>query len=168
MLTANMEVRTSTGASASGGNMSHSPAGSFAGDVSALEAFETLSSEPQSLLIDVRTKVEWAYVGIADLSSLGKDCLLVEWQSYPAMTVNADFTDVLAEELTNRGVGRETALLFLCRSGARSLAAAKAMASAGFDRCFNVAGGFEGPLDEARHRGGVDGWKAAGLPWVQS
>lgn len=148
--------------------MSVSPAGSFAGDVSALEAFEALSSEPQSVLIDVRTKAEWGYVGIPDLSSIGKELLLVEWQSFPAMAVNTDFVDVLSDELTRRGIGRETALFFLCRSGVRSLAAARAMAGAGFDRCFNVAGGFEGPLDEARHRGGVDGWKASGLPWVQS
>jgi len=148
--------------------MSYSPAGSFAGDVSAVEAFEALSSEPEALLIDVRTKAEWAYVGLPDLSAIGKEILLVEWQSYPAMAVNTDFADVLAAELQRRGVERETALFFLCRSGVRSLAAAKAMAQAGFDRCFNVAGGFEGPLDPARHRGTVDGWKASGLPWVQT
>ncbi|MCX5513588.1 sulfurtransferase [Kaistia algarum] len=148
--------------------MSRSPAGSFAGDVTALEAFEALSSEPQSVLIDVRTKAEWGYVGIPDLSSIGKEILLVEWQSFPAMAVNEDFAEVLSAELTRRGIGRETALFFLCRSGVRSLAAANAMAAEGFDRCFNVAGGFEGPLDEDRHRGNADGWKAAGLPWVQS
>ena len=148
--------------------MSYSPAGSFAGDVSAVEAVEALSSEPEALLIDVRTKAEWAYVGLPDLSAIGKEILLVEWQSYPAMAVNTDFADVLAAELQRRGVERETALFFLCRSGVRSLAAAKAMAQAGFDRCFNVAGGFEGPLDPARHRGTVDGWKASGLPWVQT
>ncbi|MCX5494976.1 rhodanese-like domain-containing protein [Kaistia dalseonensis] len=148
--------------------MSRSPAGSFAGDVSPTEAWDGLSSEPQAMLIDVRTRAEWGYVGIVDLSAIGKETLLVEWQSYPAMEVNADFADVLSAELERRGIGRETALYFICRSGARSLAAARAVAAAGFDRCFNIAGGFEGPLDDARHRGLVDGWKAAGLPWVQS
>lgn len=148
--------------------MSRSPAGSFAGNVSAAEAWEGLSSEPQATLIDVRTRAEWGYVGIVDLSAIGKETLLVEWQSFPAMEVNTDFADVLSAELERRGIGRETALYFLCRSGVRSLAAAKAMASAGYDRCFNVQGGFEGPLDDSRHRGTVDGWKAAGLPWVQS
>lgn len=148
--------------------MSHSPAGSFAGDVTATEAWDGLSTEPQSVLIDVRTRAEWAYVGIVDLSAIGKETLLVEWQSYPTMAVNADFAEVLAGELRRRGIGRETALYFLCRSGARSLAAAQAMAEAGFDRCFNIAGGFEGPLDDFRHRGETDGWKAEGLPWVQS
>ncbi|MCX5478169.1 rhodanese-like domain-containing protein [Kaistia geumhonensis] len=148
--------------------MSLSQSATFAGDVSAAEAWEGLAGEPQAMLIDVRTKAEWAYVGIPNLSAIGKDVLLVEWQSYPAMAVNTDFAEVLSAELERRSVGRETALYFLCRSGVRSLAAAKAMAEAGYDRCFNVAGGFEGPLDGARHRGEVDGWKAAGLPWVQS
>lgn len=148
--------------------MPRSPAGSFAGNVSAVEAWEGLSGEPQSVLIDVRTRAEWGYVGIVDLSAIGKETLLVEWQSFPAMAVNTDFAEVLSAELQRRGIGRETALYFICRSGVRSLAAAEAMAAEGFDRCFNVSGGFEGPLDEGRHRGSVDGWKAAGLPWVQS
>ena len=148
--------------------MPGSPAGTFAGDVSAAEAWDGLGGEPQSMLIDVRTKAEWAYVGIVDLSAIGKETLLVEWQSYPAMAVNDDFAAVLAAELERRGIGRETALYFICRSGVRSLAAARALAAEGYDRCFNIAGGFEGPLDETRHRGSVDGWKAAGLPWVQS
>jgi hypothetical protein len=41
------------------------------------------------------------------------------------------------------------------------------MAAAGYRACHNVAGGFEGPLDDDRHRGSADGWKAAGLPWLQ-
>jgi hypothetical protein len=45
--------------------------------------------------------------------------------------------------------------------------AAKAMAEAGYQACHNVAGGFEGPLDDDRHRGSVGGWKTAGLPWLQ-
>ena len=148
--------------------MSRSLAGSFAGDVSAVEAWDGLATEPQSVLIDVRTKAEWTYVGIVDLSAIGKELLLAEWQSYPTMAVNEDFADVLAGELERRGIGQETALYFLCRSGVRSLAAAQAMAEAGFDRCFNIAGGLEGALDEFRHRGVAGSWKADGLPWVQS
>lgn len=148
--------------------MSQSPAGGFAGDVSAAEALEGLASEPQALLVDVRTRAEWNYVGLADLASIGKEALLIEWQSFPTMAVNADFADLLSAELERRGTGRDASLYFLCRSGVRSLAAARAMAERGYSRCFNVAGGFEGPLDGARHRGGTDGWKAAGLPWVQN
>ncbi|MBS0242596.1 MAG: rhodanese-like domain-containing protein, partial [Proteobacteria bacterium] len=61
----------------------------------------------------------------------------------------------------------ESELYFICRSGARSQRAAEAMLKAGYQRCFNVADGFEGPLDGERHRGRSGGWKARGLPWEQ-
>jgi rhodanese-related sulfurtransferase len=79
------------------------------------------------------------------------------------MQVNAAFAD----ELVKAGIPKESTLLFICRSGARSRSAAIAMTQAGFRTCYNVAGGFEGPPDGERHRGKVDGWKAKGLPWVQ-
>ena len=59
-------------------------------------------------------------------------------------------------------------MLFICRSGARSAAAASAMTQAGYTSCWNVAQGFEGDRDAVGHRASVGGWKAAGLPWVQS
>ena len=70
-------------------------------------------------------------------------------------------------ELKALGVQPEDDLFFICRSGSRSMAAAKAMAATGYRSCHNVACGFEGPLDDERHRGTVAGWKAAGLPWQQ-
>jgi rhodanese-related sulfurtransferase len=74
----------------------------------------------------------------------------------------------LAGELKALGVQLDDDLFFICRSGSRSLAAAKAMAAIGYRACHNVAPGFEGPLDDERHRGALGGWKAAGLPWQQS
>jgi rhodanese-related sulfurtransferase len=70
-------------------------------------------------------------------------------------------------ELKALGVQLDDDLFFICRSGSRSLAAAKVMAAAGYRACHNVAGGFEGPLDDERHHGSAGGWKAAGLPWQQ-
>jgi rhodanese-related sulfurtransferase len=61
----------------------------------------------------------------------------------------------------------EAPILFICRSGGRSRAAAAALTAAGYRRCYNVAEGFEGNPDPERHRGKTGGWKAAGLPWVQ-
>jgi rhodanese-related sulfurtransferase len=58
-------------------------------------------------------------------------------------------------------------MLFLCRSGARSRAAAMALTAAGYTSCYNIAEGFEGNPDAERHRGTTGGWKAAGLPWAQ-
>jgi rhodanese-related sulfurtransferase len=141
---------------------------SHVGDVTVAEAFELIQRDPAAVLVDVRTRAEWAYVGAPDLSGVGKQPIFLEWQQFPAMTVDADFVAKLTQALDARGTPKDAALLFLCRSGARSLAAARAMSGAGYARCLNVAGGFEGPPDQSRHRGSVDGWKAKGLPWVQS
>ena len=65
------------------------------------------------------------------------------------------------------GAESGTPLLFMCRSGNRSDAAARMMAGRGYTRCFNVGGGFEGERDASGHRGTVSGWKVAGLPWTQ-
>lgn len=138
------------------------------GEIGAREAFELLRRDPAAVLVDVRTAAEWTFVGVPDLSELGSEPVLLEWQRYPTMARNADFAAALAAEVQRRGAGPDSPLLFLCRSGARSLAAAQVMAASGYTRCLNVRGGFEGPLDAGRHRGGEDGWKAEHLPWRQS
>jgi rhodanese-related sulfurtransferase len=129
--------------------------------------WQRLASRPGSQLIDVRTRAEWTYVGIPDLGPIGKRAVLVEWQTFPDQTVDPRFVERLAGELKAVGAQLDDDLFFICRSGGRSLAAAKAMAEAGYQACHNVAGGFEGPLDDDRHRGSVGGWKTAGLPWLQ-
>ena len=126
-----------------------------------------LTSSPRSQLVDVRTRAEWTYVGIPDLGPLGKRTVLVEWQTFPDQAVDPRFAERLAGELKALGVQLDDDLFFICRSGSRSLAAAKVMAEVGYRACHNVAGGFEGPLDDERHRGSAGGWKAAGLPWQQ-
>ena len=129
--------------------------------------WQRLASRAGSHLIDVRTRAEWTYVGIPDLGPIGKRAVLVEWQTFPNQAVDPRFAERLAGELRALGVQFDDDLFFICRSGSRSLAAAKAMAAAGYRACHNVAGGFEGPLDDDSHRGSVGGWKAAGLPWIQ-
>ena len=142
--------------------------GAYAGDASPEEAWEVLSSEPGAALIDVRTAAEWTFVGVPDLSGIDAPLIRAEWQTYPSMQVDPEFTTRLEEALAAAGSRPDSALFFLCRSGARSAAAARAMTAAGYSRCFNVAGGFEGMRDDAGHRGTVEGWKAANLPWVQA
>jgi rhodanese-related sulfurtransferase len=137
-------------------------------DVDVETTWQGLVSRPKSQLIDVRTRAEWTYVGLPDLGSIGKRTVLVEWQTFPDQAVDPRFIERLAGELKALGVEKDDELFFICRSGGRSLAAAKAMAELGYRACHNVAGGFEGPLDDDRHRGSVSGWKAAGLPWLQS
>ena len=132
-------------------------------DVPPQAAWEALRTDPQAQLIDVRTDAEWNFVGLPDLVSAGKQAVLIPWQIYPAMSVNAAFTRHLAEA----GLTPDHHLYFICRTGGRSMAAARAAQAAGYTVAFNVADGFEGPPDAAGHRGAVSGWKAAGLPWRQ-
>jgi rhodanese-related sulfurtransferase len=135
--------------------------------VSVEETWARLKSDVGSVLIDVRTIAEWAYVGLPDLSSIGKRPVLVEWQGFPDSRLNTAFVERVIESLGPIGADRTSELFFVCRSGARSLKAAEAMVAAGYARCRNVADGFEGPLDSNRHRGKLGGWKAKGLPWAQ-
>ncbi|MGA9540749.1 MAG: rhodanese-like domain-containing protein [Methyloceanibacter sp.] len=136
-------------------------------EVDVASAWSALQGNPRSQLVDVRTRAEWTYVGIPDLGALGKRTVLVEWQTFPDQSVDPRFAERLANELQALGVQVDDDLFFICRSGSRSLAAARAMASAGYRACHNVTEGFEGPLDDDRHRGSLCGWKAIGLPWLQ-
>ena len=135
----------------------------YAGDISPAEAWTLLEKEPDAVLIDVRTRPEWTFVGVPDLGSLDKETVLLSWQAFPQMAVNQDFVPQLSRAVP----GKDRALVFICRSGARSREAARAMTAAGYGRCYNVATGFEGAVDEQHHRGRQAGWKADGLPWVQ-
>ena len=136
--------------------------------VSVEDTWTRLKSDTRAVLIDVRTIAEWAYVGLPDLSAIGKRPVLVEWQGFPDDRLNTAFVERVTEALAPLGADKGTAnLFFICRSGQRSLKAAQAMAAAGYMRCRNVADGFEGPLDANRHRGQLGGWKAKGLPWAQ-
>jgi len=141
-----------------------SPAAGYAGDITPETAWKILSERKDAVLVDVRTRAEWNYVGLPDLTSLGKKPALIEWQVFPTMQLNPEFVSGLSDALAER----DTPMFFLCRSGVRSVAAAKAMAAAGYSSCFNVRDGFEGPLNERAVRGAAAGWKAAGLPWRQT
>ena len=144
------------------------PGGGFLGDVSVEEAWSTLETNPHSMLIDVRTMSEWAYVGVPLLEGIGKSPIFVEWQTFPAGNIVGDFVSQVASALEQRGAGKDVPLLFLCRSGTRSRSAALAMASAAYGNCFNIGPGFEGPLDGDGHRNSVSGWRMSGLPWSQT
>ncbi|MDX1485460.1 MAG: rhodanese-like domain-containing protein [Alphaproteobacteria bacterium] len=139
------------------------PGDGYGGDVSPTVAWELLEDSQNAVLVDCRTQPEWVFVGVPDLRPIGKETLFVPWQVYPAMQVNSEFVDQV-----KTGGGKEDApVLVICRSGARSRLAAQKLTEAGFKRAYNVAFGFEGGHDQNRHRGQKEGWKAAGLPWVQ-
>lgn len=148
--------------------MSEAKAGDYAGDVNAREAWDGLAATPGATLIDVRTAAEWAYVGVPIVSQLGKQTVLIEWDEFPSGRLVPDFLGRLKGELDRLGVGPDTPLYFICRSGNRSKHAAIAATAAGYAQAFNVAPGFEGRLGPERHRDSEESWKGEGLPWVQS
>lgn len=139
----------------------------YAGDVTARECWAVLAEDADAFLIDVRTAAEWSYVGYPLLPD-GKRVLFQEWQSFPSTAVDPAFARTLAARIRDEGGTPQSRLYFLCRSGGRSMASARAMTQAGFPHCFNILDGFEGPADGEGHRGGQAGWKAEGLPWSQT
>lgn len=125
------------------------------------EAWTMISETPDVVMIDVRTAAEWNFVGQPDLQSVGKQIRFVEWITFPDGSPNRSFL-----EEASVGLEFDQPILLICRSGARSLAAARALAAAGFTASYNVSDGFEGDLDGSGRR--TTGWKGAGLPWRQN
>ncbi|MGH8584074.1 MAG: rhodanese-like domain-containing protein [Gammaproteobacteria bacterium] len=128
------------------------------------EAARLLQDDPNTLLIDVRSRMEYDYVG----HPVG--AIHVAWMEPPEWRVLPDFVDRVHRVLETRAAARaeDTPILTLCRSGARSRAAAQTLAQEGFTRVFNVAEGFEGDRDADGHRSSVSGWRFRDLPWEQS
>ena len=142
------------------------PEGDYAGDVTARDAWEGLETNPNAVLVDVRTKVEWQLIGQPDLSSIDREPIYLQWVTMQG--VNPDFVAELQAALAERGVANDAPVYFMCQSGGRSKMAAMQCAELGYSASYNVAEGFEGDLDENQHRNSVSGWKVAGLPWTQS
>ncbi|BCW68608.1 sulfurtransferase [Arthrobacter sp. NicSoilB4] len=136
---------------------------SYAGDLSPQEAWAKL--EDGAILVDVRTEGEWAHIGIPDTASAGgsrNDPLFIQWNLAGGLP-NARFIEQLKQQLKGQApAGQGTELVFLCRSGARSIAAAIAATEAGYTS-YNVLEGFEGEPDRHGERT-VNGWKNRGLP----
>lgn len=135
---------------------------SYAGDVTPRQAWELLKADEDAVLVDVRTQAEWAFVGVPELTELGKRPLFAEWSSLGGGPNPAAFVEAVTAQ-----VDPGTPILLVCRSGQRSAAAAQALTAAGFGPAYNVIDGFEGPVDDEGHRGAA-GWRAEGLPWQQS
>ncbi len=128
----------------------------YAGGVPPQLAWSLLSAG-EAKLVDVRSAEERKFVGHVP------DSIHVPWATGTALTRNPRFV----RELEARAGGKDRTVLLLCRSGKRSALAAETAAKAGFTHVFNVLEGFEGELDAQGHRGGSDGWRHRGLPWVQ-
>ena len=99
-------------------------------DVPVLETWKHLKSDPKAVLVDVRTRAEWAFVGVPDLFSLGRDVLLIEWQTFPDNRVAPDFADNSRRRLQQGEFRRTTRFFSFAAPAASSRMAAEAMAAA--------------------------------------
>jgi rhodanese-related sulfurtransferase len=134
---------------------------SYAGDITPEQAWKLLSDNPEAVLVDVRTEAEWRFVGVPDLSSLGREVVYIEWNTSAGH--NENFLAELQASPAGQGDGP---VVFLCRSGNRSIGAAEVATAAGIGPSYNVLDGFEGNLNAQGHRGDT-GWRSIGLPWAQ-
>jgi rhodanese-related sulfurtransferase len=139
---------------------------SYAGDITPEQAWKLLGDNPRAVLVDVRTDAEWRWVGVPDLSSLGREVVYIEWVTNDGRP-NENFLAQLKDKISPADDGsEERPVVFLCRSGNRSIGAAEVATEAGIAPSYNVLDGFEGQLNAERHRGET-GWRAIGLPWMQ-
>lgn len=139
----------------------------YAGDITPEEAWKLLSEDPEAVLVDCRTEAEWRFVGVPDLTSLDRDVVYIEWNRTDG-SHNDGFVDDLLRKIGAAGsTSVQRPVVFLCRSGNRSIPAAEAATGVGIGPSYNMLDGFEGNLDAQRHRG-TTGWRAVGLPWKQS
>ena len=132
-------------------------------EINSCDCFEVLKNHSKSHLIDVRTKPEWEFVGIPDLTCIHKQTFFISWRLYPNMRINYDFE----KEILQLRIKQEDLIFSICRSGHRSQEAAKYINKLGYKNCYNVSDGFEGYKDLGNHRAQVNGWKYNLLPWKQ-
>ena len=131
-------------------------------EVTPVESWEALQNDPNAVLIDCRTAIEWNLIGVPDLSGIGKRLITLEWQSLDGQP-NPNFVNQVSEILP-----KDTPIHIMCRVGGRSAAACQALSAAGYTNLANVTEGFEGQPDANGHRSAREGWKFHNLPWIQS
>lgn len=127
-------------------------------NLSPQQSWELLQQNPATVMVDVRTYMEHAYVG----HPIG--AIHIPWKEAPNWELNPNFV----EDVKKRVTDVNTPILLLCRSGQRSLSAAEALEAVGYQRLINIVDGFEGSLDANKHRNNLGGWRYCGLPWEQS
>ena len=135
----------------------------YAGDLSPQNTWDEVKNDDNCFLVDCRSSAEWSLIGVPNLDSIGKKVVFVEWQIYPTMEKNSKFL----QEISESGIDKDSKIIFLCRSGARSRSAAEFLTSHGYKECYNCMEGFEGSHNEFGQRGKQNGWKFADLPWNQ-
>ena len=122
------------------------------------ETWDFLQATPDAVFVDVRMEIESMYVGRPP------NVINIPWYEYPNFEADTSaFVAAVKREVKNL----DQPIVLICRSGARTLDAGKALLDVGFTRVINVLHGFEGALDGSDHRSTVNGWRFDGLPWEQ-
>ena len=133
--------------------------------ISAGEAWELIQKEPRSAFIDVRSDMEYLFIGHP------KGAVNIPWIDEPDFVINPNFEREV-RKLVLGGVieysdHASVPVLLICRSGNRSEEAGKLLIDHGFSHVYNIEHGFEGELDDNHHRSTSSGWRHDGLPWEQ-
>ena len=133
--------------------------------LSAQQAWQLLHDDPRAVLVDIRSTMEYLFVGHP------KGAVHVPWIDEPDWTVNPNFVTDIRKLLLGGAICTIddgcAPVILICRSGKRTLEAGKALLEAGFNKVMHVDEGFEGDLDEDHHRSTSNGWRFRGLPWEQ-
>lgn len=130
------------------------------------EAWEYLQDNPRAILVDVRSNMEYLFVG----HPVG--AIHVPWIDEPDWQINPHFVTQIRKLLLGGVCAADgdfscAPVILICRSGKRSLEAGKLLARNGFKEVYNISEGFEGDLDAGHHRSSIGGWRFRGLPWEQ-
>ena len=133
--------------------------------LSCQRAWEMLEENPRAVLVDVRSNMEYLFIGHP------KGSISIPWIDEPDWKINPDFAPavrkLLLGGLSCHEGGECAPVILICRSGKRSLEAGELLLREGFFDVYNVEEGFEGELDEHHHRSTTGGWRYRGLPWEQ-
>lgn len=132
--------------------------------ISPQEAFRMLKEHPNAILIDVRSSMEFLFVGHP------KGAVHIAWIDEPDWDINPNFATEIRQLVLGGVCGEEAehpAIILICRSGKRSLEAGRHLLNSGLNNVYNVDEGFEGELDENHQRSTIGGWRYHGLPWEQ-
>ena len=132
--------------------------------ISPKEAYQMTIEKPNTLLIDVRSSMEFLFVGHP------KGAVHIAWIDEPDWDINPQFTTDIRQLVLGGVCGEDLehpAILLICRSGKRSLEAGIRLINDGFNHVYNVEDGFEGELNDQHQRSTLGGWRYEGLPWEQ-
>ncbi len=132
--------------------------------ISPKEAWDLLQHNPKCLFIDVRSHMEYLFIGHP------KGAIHIPWIDEPDWEVNPHFVREV-RQLILGGLAsashQSVPVMLICRSGKRSQEAGEHLVEAGFTEVYNILDGFEGELDDDHHRSTLGGWRFEGLPWEQ-